>query len=112
MMINMKPEIKEALKTLGCPVTTEYPESMPTLPSITFYEATNQDANASDDEAAEAYIEFYIQVWGNGTEQIEPLSQGVDELMKGMGFWRTFGTDDLSGEVKRKIMRYTISKEA
>lgn len=110
-MINLKPQIRAALETIGCRVTTEYPEDIPELPLITFYEATNQDLNEADDEAKEALIEFYIHVWGDGTEMIEPLAQSVDKAMKDIGFWRTFAADDLSGIVKRKIMRFTIMKE-
>lgn len=111
-MINLKPQIRAALETLDCRVSPEYPEDMPSLPLITFYEATNQDISEADDEANEALIEFYIHVWGDGTEMIEPLAQSVDAVMKGIGFWRTFGADDLSGVVKRKIMRFTTTKEA
>jgi hypothetical protein len=110
-MINLKPVIRTALQELGCPVHPDYPDTVPELPSITFYEATNQDATVSDDEATEALIEFYIHVWGNGVEQVEPLAQQVDSIMKRLGWWRTFGADDLTSPIKRKILRYTITEE-
>lgn len=111
-MINLKPQIRAALETLGCPVSPEHPSDIPKLPLITFYEATNQDISEADDEATEALIEFYIHIWGEDTEMIEPLAQSVAKIMRELGFWRTFGADDLSGSVKRKILRYTTTKEA
>ncbi|WP_025678402.1 hypothetical protein [Paenibacillus massiliensis] len=111
-MINLKPQVRDALELIGVPVSPEYPDDVPELPSITFYEAGNQDARSVDDVASSALIEFYIHVWGTGVEQIEPIAQDVDKQMKAMDFWRTFGADDLTQPVKRKILRYTIMKEA
>lgn len=81
------------------------------LPRITFFEYLNVDNTFAENVATGSNIGFQIDVWNNG--DTSTLSLTVDDVMKGIGFNRTYAIDEFDEEVRlnRYVMRYTTQIE-
>jgi hypothetical protein len=81
------------------------------LPRITYFEYMNIDNSFAEDEAIGSNIGFQIDIWSDG--DTSDLSVAVDNVMKGIGFSRTYAIEEFDEEVRlfRYVMRYTTQVE-
>jgi hypothetical protein len=81
------------------------------LPRITYYEYLNIDNSFAEDMPTGSNIGFQIDIWSDG--DTSSLSLAVDNVMKGIGFNRTYAIEEYDEEVRlfRYVMRYTTQVE-
>lgn len=113
-MINLKPLVFNKLKEisiLGNRVFFYYPSTFNSLPSISYYEITNQENSNADDDEYNSLIEIQVDVWGKTPEEISDIALQVDSKMKSIGFNRAFAQDVHDENLYHKTMRFSIIKE-
>ncbi|SDY84730.1 DUF3168 domain-containing protein [Thermoactinomyces sp. DSM 45892] len=115
-MINLKPQIKQALERnqelvsllggnriyqLTAPNKTEFPR-------ITYFELVNRDAGFADDQSISSHIMFQISIWSDEAKHLSLLGNQIDLSMKSLGFSRIFSTDfyEEDTQIFHRPMRY------
>lgn len=118
-MINIKPDIKQALESNSALVslldgTHIYqivaPSDAP-LPRVTFFEMINFDSEFADDKPIASEIHIQIDVWSNGNTSA--IAEEVDNSLKSIGMTRYYAIDlyEYDTRIYHKSMRYVITKE-
>ncbi len=109
-LVNLKPKIKAALRGVKAlkDVSNVYPDGAPVLPMATFEEIVNVPGAEYDGEEYASEIAFYIRIWGNGPEDIEPAARQVHAALTAIGGRRGLCRDDYSGKPKQKLLRYSF----
>lgn len=81
------------------------------LPRITYFEYLNIDNSFAEDTPVGSTIGFQIDIWSDG--DTSDISSTVDNVMKGIGFSRTYAIEEYDEEVRlfRYVMRYTTQIE-
>lgn len=81
------------------------------LPRITYFEYLNIDNSFAENVAIGSNIGFQIDVWSDG--DTSAIAVIVDDVMKGIGFSRTYAIEEYDEEVRlfRFVMRYTTQIE-
>lgn len=104
-MINLKPIICNALKTVATNVNDCYPSDWCTFPVVQYIEEENKTHTKTDGIEQLAYIRYKIDIWHN--RSTSDTATAVDRVICNLGFKRTFCNDapDPSG-LKHKVMRF------
>jgi hypothetical protein len=118
-MENLRPIILQALtndQTLlsllgGAHIYSRIAPNSSELPRIIYFEYLNIDNSFADDEAVGSNIGFQLDIWSD--EDTTEIGQAVDDIMKGIGFARTYAIEEFDEEVRlfRFVMRYTVQIE-
>ncbi|MGF7036597.1 hypothetical protein J2T17_007671 [Paenibacillus mucilaginosus] len=119
-MINIKPEVLEALRTdeellllLGAPRVYQLVAPEPDkFPRITFFEMSNFDKDFADDSAISSQIIIQVDIWNKTSTS--GIADRVDAVMKSLGFGRSGSADLYENDtgIFHKAMRYTTTREA
>lgn len=118
MMIDLKPEIKQALRSnpdLGSRLGKDkdgnvrvYPECSPdnALPYVTFFELVNYDNKYVDNMPISSDIHFQVDIWTNGNTG--PIAAAVNTTMESMDFVRSGSIDQFEPDTQtyHKVLRY------
>lgn len=104
-MINIKPTIYNAIKSIADNVNDTYPSDWITFPIIQYIEEDNKTHIKTDDKEQLAYIRYKIDIWNN--RSTSDIAVAVDEVLSKLGLKRTQSLDvpDTS-KLKHKVMRY------
>jgi hypothetical protein len=104
-MINIKPTILKALKTVTRNVNDCYPSDWATFPVIQYMEEDNKTHTKTDNIEQLAYLRYKIDIWNKRGASDAALA--VDGVLSSLGLKRIFCSDvpDPSG-LKHKVMRY------
>ena len=107
-MIDLTKQVKTALQS-ACPrIYAVYPNTFTETPVVSFYEASNSSADATD---LLTPIAFQVDVWASkqkdGTGVLKTTAAAVDTAMRGLGFRRAMSAEvpDPS-EYKQQSMRF------
>jgi hypothetical protein len=102
-MIDLKPEVYGALRTLGIPVTDAFPAGFRDLPCLSFYELSNTDHYKVDGELL-TEVTYQVDIWSDGSTG--DLALRVDEALTEIGLRRQYAADVPQAGIKHKTMRY------
>ncbi len=104
-MINVKPIIYEALKSVLNNVNDCYPKEWVKFPIVQYIEEDNRVHTKTDDIEQLTYLRYKIDIWNKGSTS--ETASAVDGVLSSLGFKRIFCCDapDPSG-LKHKVMRY------
>lgn len=85
-----------------------WPESFELLPCIAVSEASNQVERfySTDEYILEA--EYYVRLFTKKAKEGDSLAIEVEELLKGIGFDRTFTYEDDNENIRQRLMRFRI----
>ncbi len=118
-MINLKPQIKNALESNDLLITLLsgpriYQLKAPDadeFPRITFFEFDNFGSLFADDAEASSEIHIQIDIWSK--ESTSAISDEIDNTMKKLDFARTSAVDLYEEDTKvfHKAMRYSTIVE-
>lgn len=75
------------------------------LPCYTYLEVSNVDL-AVGDTLSYSDVAFQIKAWARTVGEVLTLSSLADNILKPLGFKRTFSYDTIDGDLCVKIMRY------
>ena len=105
-MINVKPQIYEALKKVCDNVNDGYPSDWANFPVVSYIEENNSTRYWTDGREQYANIRFKIDIWCKN-QSTSNLAILVDDEMNKLGLKRTQALDvpDPSG-LKHKVLRY------
>lgn len=106
-MINIKPSITKALKTVCDNVCDGYPSSWEHFPIIAMEEENNVPHTITDDIEQISTIRYKIDIW-TFNESASDLTMKVEEALFNLGLVRTFGADapELRQGLKHKVLRF------
>jgi len=104
-MINIKPIISTALKTISSNVNDSYPSDWATFPVVQYIEEDNKTREKTDDKEQKAYVRYKIDIWNN--RSTSDIAVAVDGVISLLGLKRTQCMDvpDAS-QLKHKVMRF------
>lgn len=88
-MISNRNQIMTALLSVCKNVKAERPEGTLKTPLITYGEITNVQLNRYEDR-----IEYQIDAYASSFPEIIQLTRGIDDVMREMGWTRTYITPD------------------
>lgn len=103
-MRDLTPEVTAALKAVCSHVYFFYPNSFTTTPLISFYDLGNTSDDGMDNLTR---VAFQIDCWDKTVAGCKALVAGVDTVIRGLGFRRSFSQSisDPSG-LRRQTMRF------
>ena len=104
-MINVKPIITKALKSVCDNVNDTYPSDWVTFPVVQYVEEDNKTHIKTDDKEQLAYIRYKIDIWND--RSTSDIAIAIDEVLSNLGLIRIqcLDTPEPSG-LKHKVMRY------
>lgn len=104
-MINLKPIVFDALKTVADNVNDCYPEDWVTFPVVQYVEEDNKTHTKTDDTEQLAYIRYKIDIWHKRSTSETVVA--VDGVLSSLGLKRIFCSDTPDpSKLKHKVMRY------
>lgn len=104
-MINIKPIIVKALKTISANINDTYPSDWVILPVVQYIEEDNKTHCKTDDKEQEAYIRYKIDIWND--RSTSDIAMAVDEVLSCLGLERTQCLDVPDNkDLKHKVMRF------
>ncbi len=103
-MINLKPTIVNALKTVHDNVTECYPDNFKTLPCITYEEERNEPHTITHLGERRATIAYKVDIWS--TQSTSTLKTQINATISQLGFTRVFCQDVKDNHYKHTIMRF------
>lgn len=105
-MINVKDLIVEELLTIGIPVNYElFTSSGIEVPSISYLELTNTNLLQGNTLEYDT-INFQIKLWSSDAEYLSVTSITISEIMRDLGFTRTFAQEIPNNGLISKVMRF------
>lgn len=106
-MIDYRPELVSALRTLGLPVEYElFLTSDTEIPCIS-YRLTNDRASAEGDTIGYSELTFAIKVWSTKLADLAYYSNRLDILMRNLGFKRGYANELWLNGIGQIEIRYT-----
>jgi hypothetical protein len=103
-----KPRILAALA--GIPgvaaALPSWPKDKARLPCIVVSEAGNTPEDSRDDDEYIVALAYYARVFSNRAEEQAAIASAVDDVMRALGYRRTFSWEDDGAEVRQKVLRY------
>lgn len=103
-MISNRVQILDALSTVCENIKMERPEGALTLPLITYGEVTNVRFSKYIDR-----IEYQIDAYSDTFLGVVQLTREIDEVMKNMGWERTYVTPDGRARVGNGLYQKAMS---
>lgn len=105
-MIDYKPTVVTALKTIGLPVYYEmFVDSSTPIPCITYIETSNTDSLVGD-TLEYSNLVIQVKVWAEDVKTLETNAILIDSKMKELGFRREFGTQLFVKQLGQYVLRY------
>ena len=105
-MIDYKPQLVEALQTVGTVHYELFTDSNTKVPCITYLESRNSDRETSE-VLNYSDIEFTVKVWAKKVSEISNIAMQIDEVLRPLGFQRT-GSNELShNDLIQRVMYYS-----
>ena len=86
-MVATKTEIREALNTVLPTFYELFVDSTTELPALTYNEIQNLDDRVGD-TLGYSRITYRIKLWASSVADIDLYSPQIDEVMRGLGFYR------------------------
>lgn len=106
-MTNAREMIFETLHGVTGNVHFAFPEDGTTMPLITYAEITNTHTGLWQDR-----IEYQVDAYAESFGEVVELCEGIDGVMAGLGFQRTYATSDTlarEDEHFHKAMNYVAN---
>ena len=109
-MINVTPQIINALSKIGLKVYNENFLKKESVPCISYYEYDN-NIDEYCDIMEYSNIIYHIKVWAKTQKELVDYSAQIDDIMRNLGFKRTTCNDlwsDTLGQRDMKFQRYIL----
>ena len=103
-MINIKPDIYNALVSVIDNVHDGYPSSFIDFPVVAYCEEENKTYIKTDDKERIAYVRYKIDIWSN--KSTSNLAIDIDNAISSFGLKRTQCVDIAEKDLKHKVLRY------
>ena len=114
-MLNVKPTVYNALSTDTALVALAtggiFADKNPdggTYPAITYSEISNVPALSADNTEDISRVTIQVSVMTD-SGSTSAIAERVNVIMLGLGFCRQFAGDIVDGDIKIKVLRYTIA---
>ena len=111
-MISLKHTVKELLLSTGAAVWYFYPQSWVRLPVVTWRESGNREIAQADGREHLAELEYTVDVWAKGPEEMHALADEIDKLLTAMRLRRDYAADGFESGVHHRTMRYRCVADA
>lgn len=104
-MINVKPEVFEALKKIVPNVTDAYPKDWTNFPVVVYLENENKPSDVTSSGEASSDISYTVHIWDK--KSISDIAVKIDAAFVALGFKRTTCQDVPDNqELRHKLMRF------
>lgn len=111
-LITLKSTVKSLLEATGAAVWYFYPRSWMSLPAVSWRESKNREFAQADGCEHLAELEYTVDVWAKGPEEMHALADEIDELLTALRLRRDFAQDLFESGVHHWSMRYRCVADA
>ena len=111
-MVDMKSTVYNLLKTLSNNVSYAFPDSFVTLPTVSYMEIVNNEAEKTlNGQEVFSTIAFQVDIWAKTQTELMPIFSSINTAMQGLEFNRDFKQEvkeTVNGtNMWRYILRYS-----
>ena len=111
-MITIRNNVKTLLESSGAAVWYFYPQSWASLPAISWRESRNREFAQADGCEHLAELEYTVDVWAKGPEEVALLADSVDAAMTSVRLRRDYAADLFEKGLHHKTLRYRCVADA